>query len=193
MLVENQEGSAESHIEDLFGPPPLIRGEDAARYWRLHAAVTYEIKPEMVLDKVLVREFVDKMWQQQRYKQNAASIVEGAYIEALASLLRPFIAPTFPNLSFGEEAAATTAREYYNGEAKPKKMEEIDSLLAQYGITEEQIRAKAMQLCGPAISMFNRMEASCETSLRMIRKENDRRTENAKARGSDETEGEVVK
>jgi hypothetical protein len=171
----------------------LIKGEDAARYWRLHAAVTYEIKPETVLAKILVREFVDKLWQQQRYKQNAASIVEGAYIEALASLVRPFIAPTFPNISFGEDAAATMAREYYNGEATPKKMEEIDSLLAKYGITVEQILAKAMQLSGAAVSMFNRMEASCETSLRMIRKENDRRTENAKARGSDETNGEVVK
>ena len=68
MLAENHEGSAESHIEDLFGPPPLIKGEDAARYWRLHAAVTYEIKPETVLAKILVREFVDKLWQQQRYK-----------------------------------------------------------------------------------------------------------------------------
>jgi hypothetical protein len=193
MLAENHEGSAESHIEDLFGPPPLIKGEDAARYWRLHAAVTDQIKPKTILDKIHVREFVDKLWQQQRYKQNAASIVEGAYIEALASLLRPFIAPTFPNISFGEDAAATMAREYYNGEAKPKKMEEIDSLLTKYGITVEQILAKAMQLCGAAVSMFNRMEASCETSLRMIRKENDRRTENSKARGSDETNGEVVK
>jgi hypothetical protein len=189
MLAENHEGSAESQIEDLFGPPPLIKGEDAARYWRLHAAVMDQIKPETVLDKILVREFVDKLWRQQRYKQNAASIVEGAFIEALASLVRPFIAPTFPNISFGDDAAATMAREYYNGEAKPKKMEEIGSLLARYGITVEQILAKAMQLCGAAVSMFNRMEASCETSLRTIRKENDRRTENAKARSSNQAEG----
>ena len=33
-------------------------------------------------------ELADKLWQQQRYKQSAASIVDGAYIEALASLLR---------------------------------------------------------------------------------------------------------
>src|SRR5260370_36395193 len=103
MLAENQEGSAERHIEDLFGTPRMIKGEDAARYWRLHAAVTYEMKPETVLAKILVREFVDKLWQQQRYNQTAASIVEGAYIEALASLVRPFIAPTFPNISFGED------------------------------------------------------------------------------------------
>src|ERR1700680_140608 len=138
MLTENHEGSAESRIEYLFGPPPLIRGEDAARYWRLHAAITHQMKPETVLEKIHVREIVDKLWQQQRYKQNAASIVESAYIEALECLLRPFIAPS---LSIDEHAASQMAREYYNGEANSKKMEEFNTLLAQYGITEEQIRA----------------------------------------------------
>jgi hypothetical protein len=189
MLAENNEGSAESHIEDLFGPPPLIKGEDAARYRRLHAAITYQMKPETLWDEIHVREIVDKLWQQQRYKQNAASIVEIAYVEALECLLRPFIAPS---LSIDEHAASQMAREYYNGEANTKKMEEFNTLLAQYGITEEQIRAKAMQLCGPAVSTFSRMETACETSLRALRKENDPRRA-GKARDSDEMNGEVVK
>jgi hypothetical protein len=56
----------------------------------------------------------------------------------------------------------------------------------------EQIRAKAMQLCGGGVLMFNRMETNCETSLRMLRKENDRRpaVENANTR---EPDGEVIK
>jgi hypothetical protein len=39
------------------------------------------------------------------------------------------------------------------------------------------------------------METNCETSLRMLRKENDRRpaVENANIRGSDEPDGEVIK
>jgi hypothetical protein len=82
------------------------------------------------------------------------------------------------------------ARDYYSGEAKPKKMEEMDSRLAQYGITAEQIRAKAMQLCGGGVVMFNRMETNCASSLRMLRKENDRRqeVENSSADGSGESD-----
>ena len=74
-------------------------------------------------------------------------------------------------------------------------MEAVELRLAQYGITVEQIRAKAMQLCGGGVLMFNRMETNCETSLRMLRKENDRRpaVENANTRGSDEPDGEVIK
>ncbi len=150
------------------------------------AAIEHEIKPETVFDQIRAREIADKLWQQQRCKQNAASLVEGAYVEALASLLRPFNPP--PTISLGEDVAATLARDYYCGEAKLKRVKEVELLLAQYEITPEQIRAKAMQLCGGGIAMFARMESHCETSLRMLQKENDRRTtvEKGNARGSDE-------
>jgi hypothetical protein len=186
MLAKDQENPAVSNFDDLFGPPPLIKGEDTARYSRLLNAIEHEVKPATIFDKIRVRELTDKLWQQQRCKQNAVSVVEGAYIEALASLLRPFNPPTI--ISIGEDTASETARDYYSGEAKAKRMEEIETRLAQHGITAQQIRAKAMQLCGGAVLMFNRMETNCETSLRMLRKENDRRpvAGDAEARGSDE-------
>jgi hypothetical protein len=183
MLAENQEGSAADAMNDLFGPPPLIQGEDAARYWRLHAAIAHEIKPETVFDKIRIREFTDKLWQQQRCKQSAASIVEGAYVEALASLLRPFYPPIMMST---EDTASELARKYYGGETTAKEEQELETLLAKCQITQEQIRAKAMQLCGSAVMIFCRMESHCDTSLRMLRKENERRGEVAKARSSDQ-------
>jgi hypothetical protein len=92
-------------LDGLFGPPPLIKGEDKARYWRLHAAITDQMKPKTVYDKIRVRETTDKLWQQQRCKQSAASIIESAHIQALAILLRPFNSPT---ISIGEDAATET-------------------------------------------------------------------------------------
>jgi hypothetical protein len=190
MLATNPNDSAKSQIDDLFGAPPLIKGEDTARYWRLHAAIAHQIKPETIFDKIRVREFADKLWQQQRCKQSAASLVEGAYIDALASLLRPFNPPTM----WGEDAASEMARDYYS-EAKVEKVKAVDLLLALYAISAEQIRAKAMQLCGGGILMFNRMETDCETSLRMLQKENDRRlaAENTKVRGSAPSAAETIK
>jgi hypothetical protein len=192
MLAESQENSAINQMDDLFGEPPLIKGEDTARYSRLLAAIADEIKPETIFDKIRVREFTNKYWEQQRCKQGAASLVEGAYIEALASLLRPFISP--PMISMGEDAASEMARDYYSGEAKAKKVEAVEFFLVQYGITQEQIRAKAIQICGGGVLMFNRMETNCETSLRMLKKENDRRpaVANADVRGSDQPDGEVI-
>ena len=191
MSADNQQDSALSQMSDLFGEPPLIKGEDKARYWRLHAAVGHELQPKTVFEKIYVREYTDKLWQQQRCKQSAASIVDGAYIEALASLLRPFNPPT---ISIGEDPATEMARDYYSGKADAKRMAEMDFRLAVLGISTEQIRAKAMQLCGNGVLMFNRMETTCETSLRMLRKENDRRPagEAAKVPGSREKGGEAI-
>jgi hypothetical protein len=169
---------------DLFGEPPLLKGEDLARYNRLLYAVYHEIQPQNFFDKVRVRELTDIYWEQQRCKRSCASLVESSYIEALANLLRPFIPPTL----FGEDAASEMAREYYSGDLKPQKIEKIELRLTQYAITQEQIRAKAMHHCGAGVVMFNRMETNCASSLRMLRKENDRRqeAEPVNAGGSDE-------
>lgn len=188
MLANSQGGAAVDQLDDLFGEPPLIKGEDKARYWRLHGAITHQMKPKTVFDKICVRETTDKLWQQQRCKQSTASIVESAFVEALTILLRPFNSPT---MTIGEDAASELARNYYNGEANQKEEEKMECRLAQYFITPEQIRAKAMQICGPDVLIFNRMETHCEASLRMLQKESDRRAavESAKARVSDPAEG----
>jgi hypothetical protein len=172
MLNNNQQASTPGKMSDLFGEPPLMKGEDTARYWRLHAAVTHEFKPETDFEKLYVREYTDKLWQQQRYKQSTASIVEGAYVEALASLLRPF---NSPGIFIDEDPATKMARDYYSGEADTKREKELELHLAVHGISPEQIRAKAMQLCGSSVQLFNGMETHCEKSLRMLRKERDRR------------------
>ena len=61
--------SDDNQQDDLFGEPPLIKGEDSARYYRLFAEIKHEIKPETVFDKIRVRELADKLWQQQRCKR----------------------------------------------------------------------------------------------------------------------------
>ena len=171
---------------NLFGPPPLMKGEDKDRYFRLLAAVKHQIQPKDFFGEVLVRELADKIWEQQRCKFGVAALVEGAYVEALASLLSPFLAPMI-NLG---DPATEMARDYYSGDASANKMAELEALLAQYGITPEQIRAKAMQLCGAGVLMLNRMGTNCETSLRILRKENSRRSAGNDNDTSDD-EGEI--
>jgi hypothetical protein len=52
-----------------------------------------------------------------------------------------------------------------------------------------------MQLSGGGVMMFNRMEPDCETSPRVLQKENDRRlaSENIQARGSAPSADETIK
>jgi hypothetical protein len=190
MPMTSSDNSDKNLIDDLFGPPPLIKGEDLARYRRLQSTIEHEINPKTFSDKVHVREMTDKLWEQQRYKQNVASLVEASYVAALASLLRPFYPSSLLTgedpisaltlISTGEDRATALAREYYSGEANATRQDELDTLLIVHAISPEQIRAKAMEICGSTISLFNRMEGSCASSLRMLRKEIRHRDEGGK-------------
>jgi hypothetical protein len=61
---------------DLFGKPPLMKGEDIGRYNRLLAAIEHQIKPKTVFQKMLAHELTDKFWEQQRSKDSAAALAE---------------------------------------------------------------------------------------------------------------------
>jgi hypothetical protein len=168
VLAKDKDESNRALVIDLFGAPPLIRGEDEDRYWKLLAAVENDLKPKEIFDWIYVREVTDKMWQQQRCRQAAASLIDGTNVEALSALLGPFS-------YMGGDDPTAIAREYFGGEARPKRLQELETRLAVHAISPEQVRAKAMQICGGTISMFNRMEESCAASLRMLRKEYVRR------------------
>lgn len=55
---------------DLFGEPPLLKGEDKERYLRLLALVEDQIRPKTIFEKMLVRDLTDKYWEQLRCKQS---------------------------------------------------------------------------------------------------------------------------
>jgi hypothetical protein len=84
------------------------------------------------------------------------------------SLLQPICKGT-------NEIAATIALDYYSTDPKEKKA--IVAQLVQYGITIEMIEAKAMQIAGGGLLMFDRMIGNRETSRRLLRKELERRSE----------------
>jgi hypothetical protein len=150
-----------SQVDDLFGEPPLIKGEDKERYFRLLAAIEHDVEPKTTLEKIMAREMTDKLWEEQRYKRNAACLVETAYFEALTGLIAPFCGLT--------EFPVDIAKRYYTGDSATKKA--TAARLAGWGITDDQIRAKAMQLCGGGLQLFERMGMNRENSRRILRKE----------------------
>jgi hypothetical protein len=162
----SSEEKATNPIDDLFGEPPLLKGEDKARYMRLRAAVEAEINPKTIFDQIMVRDLTDKYWDEQRIKRNAAALTKGAFMQALQILLEPICKGT-------NEIAAQMSLDYYRTDPREKKALAVQ--LAQYGITIEMIEARAMQIAAPGLQAFDRMIANRETSRRHLRKELERR------------------
>ena len=155
-------------IDDLFGKPSLIKGEDEDRYLRLRAAVEAEIKPKTVFDWMMVNDQTDKYWEELRYKRGSAALIDTAHVEALASLLRPIFAQKM-TLITADKAAVN----FYSADPKAKK--EVTAVMKKYGITEAMVQAKAMQIIGGTLQLFDRMIINRESSRRILRKENERR------------------
>jgi len=173
MLDIKPKTPATNRFYDLFGKPPLIKGEDEASYLRLRDAVEEEIKPKTFFAYMEVNDLTNKCWEQLRLQRFSPALIESACIEALAILLRPFVkeAPDF------KDAHEDIARFYYVG-LKGAKGRAILYVM-QCGITDDQIFALAMQLRGPGLLLIDRMVSNREVVCRILRKEIERRAATA--------------
>jgi hypothetical protein len=171
-------------LDDFLGKPALIKGEDEAQYRRLLDAITHEMQPQTLLEKIRVRELVDKIWDQRRHKEGRTAVVDIAFIGALAGLLRQHmpclkVEPLTPEALLAEDTAyaraLAQAKEYFDGNTAAKRRSEIAMVLKQYGISQEQIRARAMESCSVSIQLFKRMEDNDDKFIRRALKDHDRR------------------
>jgi hypothetical protein len=155
-------------MDDLFGEPPLLEGEDKQRYLRLYAAVEADIQPKSFFDQMQVREQTDKIWEELRYKRSSAALIDSVHVEALASLLGPIYEHKM-TLSTASKAAVS----FYGGDPKAKK--DGAAVMNQYGITEAMIQAKAMQMIGGTLQLLDRMISNRENARRSLRRGQEKR------------------
>jgi hypothetical protein len=61
--------TAQNKAPDLFGPPPLITGENVELYDALLQSARDDVKPADVIEEILVRDFVNLVWEAQRWRR----------------------------------------------------------------------------------------------------------------------------
>jgi hypothetical protein len=62
----------------LVGEMLFLDNEDDKLFDDLHKAVTAELKPQTLLDKLEVRDFVIKLYEEQRYRNASVHLIDGA-------------------------------------------------------------------------------------------------------------------
>ena len=71
----------------LFGPPPLIEGEDAAAYDQLLARVCAAVKPVDIIDEIFIADVVPSEWEVLRLRRLKWSLIRAPALEALENFL----------------------------------------------------------------------------------------------------------
>ena len=71
----------------LFGPPPLLEGEDAAAYEQLLARICVVVKPVDVIDEMFIVDVVSLEWEVLRWRRLKSSLIRAHGLEALEGFL----------------------------------------------------------------------------------------------------------
>lgn len=171
-IIETSENKIPAQLRGLFCEPSLLEGEDPNLYWGLLAAVIDERKPVTPADWIAVNDLVTKLWDERVLKRASNALICGGTLEALQHFFAELIKGE-QHLKRMDDGPAHRAAKYFSD--KPTERKEIRSLLAQYGITQAELYAKAAQQNSDALQMFERMIAARERGRRKDRKEDDRR------------------
>jgi hypothetical protein len=71
----------------LFGPPPLIEGEDAAAYDQLLARICAAVKPVDIIDEIFIADVVPSEWEVLRLRRLKWSLIRALGLEFLQDFL----------------------------------------------------------------------------------------------------------
>ena len=148
----------------LFGPPPLLEGEDTAAYDELLVRISGAVNPADIFDEIWVRDLVDLVWEALRLRRLKANLMTATAYRGLQQILKPFV----DGYLEGEDLAkAWAARD-------ESAIKRVDQLLASAGLTMDAVMAQTLSISLDDLERIDRMIATAEVRRNAILREIDR-------------------
>jgi hypothetical protein len=147
----------------LFGPPPLLEGEDTAAYDELLLQISGTVKPADILEEIWVRDIVDLVWEAFRLRRLKAHLITAVAHEGLRKILNTLI-----DWSDVRDLAEAWARRERGA------IKQVDELLASAGLTMDAVMAQTLSLKLDDIDRIERLIATAEGRRNAILREVDR-------------------
>lgn len=165
-------------IGSMFGPAPILEGEDSEAYSELLVGVSNAIKPADSIEDMWVHDIVNWTWEILRYRRYKARLLKAALPKALEEVLAPFVNGRwrFGAMDVYEADGAlkpTTAMEIVNdwirGDAKAIKR--VDEVLREGKLTMEDVEARAMTISINKMEQYNRLLSPLESRRNAVLRE----------------------
>jgi hypothetical protein len=135
----------------LFGPPPLIDGEDLNNYEELLAAIFGVVKPADILEQIFARDVIDTSWGVLRLRRLQANLMHAHAHRGMRKTLLPLV---------GVLKAQTLAEAW--AARKPGAVEEINEVLASAGLSMETVMANTLSFKLDEFERIDRMVTVAE-------------------------------
>jgi hypothetical protein len=157
--------------QQLFKTPLLIT-ESAQDFAALTAALTQEIKPRGIIERIYVADIAALVWEILRLRRCKTVIVNTAFKTAVASVVRRVSSlPLWPKTEWVDDLA----NDWF---LKPKARKEVSKLLEESHLDESAIEAEAIRSVFSDFEMLDRMltllESRRNKALRSIEDYQDR-------------------
>ena len=171
------------------GPLPLLQSENAADYDDLLARVSGHLKPSDVLEDIWVREIVDLIWENLRWRRDLARCLDAALPKVLEEIIQPLVLDQAPTTTRGTSfmSLIDAAREAQTGyhdlvrrwtQSDPDAIKRVDELLASVNLSIDHVQSQVTVRELANIERFNRLIGSTawrrDALLREIERHRDR-------------------
>src|SRR5262245_58855216 len=84
---QRTDGGAPARWPTLFGPPPLLEGEDGAYYAELLARIRAAVKPADFIDEMFTVDIASLQWEVLRWRRLKLSMIRKRALENLEEFL----------------------------------------------------------------------------------------------------------
>lgn len=148
MSKRNQTGYKPSLLDDIFGRPPLLKGEDRDKYEKLQAVVSESLCPEDLFDEIDAREITSALWEGQLYRKMFQKLVDSKRPKAFEILT----SERFGHVTEEQENWI----ESLGGEPYPDGMTTKD-VLKKVGLSLELLQANAVLMAQEEIPHLERL------------------------------------
>ena len=132
-------------LQGLFGPPPLVEGEDPAAYDALSAHIRNAVEPRDVLEEIWVRDIVDIFWETLRLRRLKAKLLQSSAMSGVMRILSSLFEP---------DRAREMARRWASGKSDAREL--VRSHLERHGLDQEAIHAQTL---GALLDQYGKIDA----------------------------------
>ena len=136
---------------DLLGQAPVISGEDPKEYAELLERIHSDAKPRDFIERALVRDVADHIWQLRRSRRLKAALLKVNTYLGLEKILQPLV--EWPQSS---EVAKKWAQRDFD------TLKQVDELLAKAGLGMDEVMAETFSLKLEVIDSIDSMIARDE-------------------------------
>jgi hypothetical protein len=145
-------------LNSILFPSPVLITERKEEFDELHAALTQELAPRGIVEKLFVADIANLVWEKRRLRRSKTAILDMASKGALRRILCDFTAAD------GDWAESVSAVWLTHAHVR----EDIVELLGTFGLDESAIEAETMRMAASDLEMLDKMMASLEMRIRNV-------------------------